>query len=85
MTGIAGYTLVYNSYGLMLVAHDPFVSVEEAVRKESDIHSQSMVVERTFKRLTVADTDAGKELQERIDDLEKLLRAYRTGMIVEND
>ena len=85
VTGIAGYTLVYNSYGLMLVAHDPFVSVEEAVRKESDIHSQSMVVERTFKRLTVADTDAGKELQERIDDLEKLLRAYRTGMIVEKD
>ena len=85
VTGIAGYTLVYNSYGLMLVAHDPFVSVEEVVRKESDIHSQSMVVERTFKRLTVADTDAGKELQERIDDLEKLLRAYRTGMIVEKD
>ena len=41
VTGIAGYTLVYNSYGLMLVAHEPFVSVEEAVVKETDIHSVS--------------------------------------------
>ena len=63
VTGIAGYTLVYNSYGLMLVAHEPFVSVEEAVVKETDIHSVSMVVERTTKRLRVADTDAGKELE----------------------
>ena len=76
VTGIAGYTLVYNSYGLLLVAHDPFVSVEEAVRTESDIHSQSMLVERTFQRLTVADTDAGKEIQERIHDLEELLRSF---------
>lgn len=83
VTGIAGYTLIYNSYGLVLVAHEPFVSVEEAVRKESDIHSQSMVVERTFMRLTVADTDAGSQLKERIQDLEKLLFAYRAGMITE--
>ncbi|RGY00674.1 fructose-1,6-bisphosphatase [Blautia sp. OF03-15BH] len=85
VTGIAGYTLVYNSYGLLLVAHDPFVSVEEAVRTESDIHSQSMLVERTFQRLTVADTDAGKEIQERIHDLEELLHAYRSGEITEKN
>ena len=83
VTGIAGYTLVYNSYGLVLAAHEPFVSVEEAVRSESDIHSESMVVERTFRRLTVADTDAGKEIQERIEELEKLLQAYRAGQIIE--
>ena len=85
VTGIAGYTLVYNSYGLLLVAHDPFVSVEEAVRTESDIHSQTMVVERTFNRLTVADTDAGREIQERIHDLEELLRAYRSGEVTEKN
>ena len=79
VTGIAGYTLVYNSYGLMLVAHEPFVSVEEAVVKETDIHSVSMVVERTTKRLRVADTDAGKELEASIRDLEKLVAAYRAG------
>ncbi len=83
VTGIAGYTLVYNSYGLMLVAHEPFVSVEEAVVKETDIHSVSMVVERTTKRLRVADTDAGKELEASIRDLEKLVAAYRAGEIRE--
>ena len=83
VTGIAGYTLVYNSYGLMLVAHEPFVSVEEAVVKETDIHSVSMVVERTTKRLRVADTDAGKELEASIQDLEKLGAAYRAGEIRE--
>lgn len=83
VTGIAGYTLLYNSYGLLLVAHDPFVSVEEAVRSEKDIHSQNMVVERTYLRRRVADTDAGKELQERIEELEKLLEAYRAGIITE--
>ncbi len=83
VTGIAGYTLIYNSYGLMLVAHDPFVSVEHAVQTESDIHSQSMVVERTFQRLTVADTDGGQEIKERIEELEELLKAYRAGLIIE--
>lgn len=83
VTGIAGYTLVYNSYGLMLVAHEPFVSVEEAVVKETDIHSVSMVVERTTIRLRVADTDAGKELEASIQDLEKLVAAYRAGEIRE--
>ena len=83
VTGIAGYTLVYNSYGLLLVAHEPFVSVEEAVVKETDIHSVSMVVERTTKRLRVADTDAGQEIQERILELEKLVAAYRAGTIRE--
>ena len=83
VTGIAGYNLVYNSYGLMLVAHEPFVSVEEAVVKETDIHSVSMVVERTTKRLRVADTDAGKELEASIQDLEKLVAAYRAGEIRE--
>ncbi|MDO5425240.1 MAG: fructose-1,6-bisphosphatase [Eubacteriales bacterium] len=83
VTGIAGYTLVYNSYGLLLVAHEPFVSVEEAVVKETDIHSVNMVVERTTKRLRVADTDAGKEIQESIFELEKLVAAYRAGTIRE--
>ena len=27
-TGIAGYTLIYNSYGLTLTAHEPFESPE---------------------------------------------------------
>lgn len=82
-TGIAGYTLIYNSYGLMLAAHEPFESVEKAVQDESDIHSHTVVVQYTMNRRMVADTDDGKELRENIADLEKLLDAYREGRIVE--
>ena len=82
-TGIAGYTLVFNSYGLRLVAHEPFESVEAAVVKESDIHSDITVVEQMPIRRSVEHTDAGKELKGQIADLEKLLDAYREGAIVE--
>ena len=83
VTGIAGYTLVYNSHGMRLVAHDPFVSLEEAIVKETDIHSESMVVETAMHRRTVADTDIGKELEETIGELERLVEAYRAGIIIE--
>ncbi len=82
-TGIAGYTLIYNSYGLLLVAHEPFESTEAAIEKESDIHSDMMVVKRVIKRCQVGDTDIGKELKEQVKDLEELLSAYRSGRLVE--
>ena len=82
-TGIAGYTLIYNSYGLILAAHDPFESTEAAIEKERDIHSDSVIVKRTLERKTVGDTDVGKALKERIRDLETLLDAYRSGQIIE--
>ena len=82
-TGIAGYTLIYNSYGLILAAHDPFESTEAAIEKERDIHSDSVIVKRTLERKTVGDTDVGKVLKERIADLEALLDAYRSGQIIE--
>ncbi|MCR4661891.1 MAG: fructose-1,6-bisphosphatase, partial [Clostridia bacterium] len=74
-TGIAGYTLIYNSYGLRLSAHEPFGSRDEAIKKCIDIHSNVIVFETTSKRLTVGDTDAGKELQKKIDDLQALLES----------
>ncbi len=82
-TVIAGYTLIYNSYGLILVAHDPFESAEAAIERESDIHSESIIVKRTVLRMSVGDTDIGKELKERIADLEMLLEAYQSGLIKE--
>lgn len=82
-TGIAGYTLIYNSYGLILAAHDPFESTEAAIEKGSDIHSETIVVKRVEKRKLVGDTDVGKILKENIADLEKLLEAYRTGALAE--
>ena len=82
-TGIAGYTLIYNSYGLILVAHEPFESTEAAIEKESDIHSDSIIVKRVVQRKLVGDTDIGRELKEQIADLEMLLEAYRSGRITE--
>ena len=82
-TGIAGYTLIYNSYGLRIVAHDPFESTEDAVRKENDIHSETVVVQRLYDRVLVGDTDVGRDLREQVKDLERLLAAYRNGELTE--
>ncbi|MBR4754584.1 MAG: fructose-1,6-bisphosphatase [Lachnospiraceae bacterium] len=82
-TGIAGYTLIYNSYGMLLAAHEPFESMKTAVRNESDIYSDTMIVQKVVSRKRVADTDIGKELQEQVRDLKKLLKAYRDGKIPE--
>ncbi len=84
-TGIAGYTLVANSYGMRLVSHEPFESTEAAIRKESDIFSDSIVVETALRRQCVADTDIGVELKESIHQLEELLDAYREGILVEKN
>src|SRR5699024_3864874 len=59
-TGIAGYTLIYNSYGLLLVAQEPFEARERAIEVESDIYSESMIVARVVERRLVGDTDIGR-------------------------
>jgi len=79
--GRAGYTLTYNSYGLILSANEPFDSKQEAIREGKDIKYEVMVNEKETERKRVADTDIGKELQEEIDDLKLLLDAYRQGKI----
>lgn len=84
-TGIAGYTLVYNSYGLTLTAHEPFVSVETAIREEIDIVSKREAVEYMDKRILVGDTDKGKKMRERIADIKELILAYQSGEIAERD
>jgi len=83
-TGIAGYTLVHNSWTLKLVSHEEFESKEVAIKNESDIFSESIEVEKYRVRKRVADTDQGKKIQGQIDDLEMLLLAYREGLIAEN-
>ncbi|MDD6810763.1 MAG: fructose-1,6-bisphosphatase [Lachnospiraceae bacterium] len=82
-TGIAGYTLVANSYGMRLVAHEPFESTESAIINESDIFSDSIILETSTTRQKIADTDIGAELRESIHQLEELLQAYRDGTIIE--
>lgn len=84
-TGIAGYTLISNSYGFVLAAHEPLESMRAAVVNELDIHSSRRVVDRVGARTLVGDTDTGIELKQQIADLEKLLAAYRCGEITERD
>lgn len=82
-TGIAGYTLIYNSYCLRLISHEPFKTTEYAIENDYDIVSTSHIFETVEKRKTVGDTDTGKELNQQIDDLILLLKAYRLGIINE--
>lgn len=79
-TGIAGYTLIFNSYGLVLVAHEKFSSTEDAISQETDLHSSEQIVEKV-ERKRIKDTDIGRKLQDEIDDLNKLLCAYKSGII----
>ena len=80
-TGIAGYTLIYNSQSLKLVQHAPFSTREMAVKYGLDILSETKVLEFEESRRYVRDTDQGAELKEQIDDLYQLLDAYRNGSI----
>ena len=82
-TGIAGYTLVYHSRGFQLVQHEPFTSTRDAVMRGNDIKSTTQIVEMSTHRMLVADTDKGDELRTQINDLKKLLYAYRHGIIKE--
>ena len=78
-TGIAGYTLIYNSHGIQLVEHESFESREQAVLSGSDIHNRTLLQDFSGRRIRIKDTDKGKELLEQINSLEQLLNAYRSG------
>lgn len=84
-TGIAGYTLIFNSHGLKLVKHDPFSSTREAIDHMEDIQSESVVSEFSTHRMRVRDTDKGKVLIAQVEDLKCLLDAYRQGLIKERN
>ena len=80
-TGIAGYSLIQNSYGFILTAHEAFESKAKAVQQELDIHSTQVAREDISIRMLNKDTDQGAEIQEKIDGLKMLLEAYHTGLI----
>src|SRR5699024_432095 len=82
-TGLGGYTLLYNSYGMQLVSHQPFSSREDAIQNETDIVSTRRIVDRQMRRKKVKETDIGQQLMEQITDLHMLLQAYREGEIRE--
>ena len=83
-SGIAGYTLIYNSRHYRIVSHQPFAGKWNAVHKNDDIANESVIFEKMETRMRVSMTDEGAELQTRVDDLMLLLEAYRTGAVTED-
>lgn len=82
-TGIAGYTLVYNSRGLILRTHQPFESVDKAIHEDEDITSKSEYIYTAPQRILVRDTDEGGRKQALIRDLTALVEAYQSGVIAQ--
>ena len=82
-TGIAGYTLVYNSHGMTLRTHQPFESIEKAIHEDEDIESSSERIYTAPRRILIGDTDEGQRKRTEIDDLEALTEAYGNGLIRE--
>ncbi len=82
-TGIAGYTLTYNSRGMILVSHEPFESLHNAIYEEKDSIPNTVYIKESKKRKFVNDTDIGSELRSSIENLHLLLDAYRKGYIKE--
>lgn len=82
-TGIAGYTLIYNSHYMRLAAHEPFSGTKNAIKNNKDILNATIVSEELDHRLKISEVDRGKKLQKEIDHLENLLYAYRNGIISE--
>ena len=81
-TGIAGYTLIYNSRGMRIMSHEPFETTEKAVLENKDIESHSDVFETQSTRVMVMDTDNGNHISDRIYELTLLLHAYREGVLI---
>lgn len=84
VTGIAGYTLIYNSQGMSLVSHGSFKSTEDAIANGADIVGSLETIEKRAERMLVRDTDEGKKLAAEIDDLKELFEMYSEGIIKEH-
>lgn len=83
-SGIAGYTLIFNSRSLRIVSHHPFAGRRDAIYRNYDIANESLVFERMEERMTIGQTDQGMELKARVADLTRLLEAYRSGAVTED-
>lgn len=83
-SGIAGYTLIFNSRQLRIVSHQPFTGKYNALHKNDDIESNSVIFENLENRMLVSQTDKGAELKTKVEDLMLLLKAYRSGAVTEN-
>ena len=83
-SGIAGYTLIFSSRYFRIVSHQPFAGSAAALNRNEDIDNDLMIVDKLEKRMKVAETDEGMELQTQVNDLVRLIEAYRNGAVAEN-
>ena len=83
-SGIAGYTLIFSSRHFRIVSHQPFEGKQLSLQKNHDIQNESLIFEKMNTRMKVSETDEGKELQTRVEELTMLLEAYRSGAVREN-
>lgn len=84
-TGIAGYTLISNSYGLSITEHETFTGINDVIENDFDLHSSKTMTELYINRKRVSDTDNGEKLKNKIKVLSELLDAYKTGVIREKN
>ena len=82
-SGIAGYTLIFDSHNIRIVSHQPFAGRHDAIYHNHDIANDALVFERMGSRMKISETDQGRELQAQINDLLMLLEAYRNGAVTE--
>ncbi len=82
-TGIAGYTLIATSNGLMLASHQAFESVPRAVEEDLDMRPETQIIDSFSARKRVKDTDEGLRILQQKEQLQQLLKAYRSGQINE--
>ena len=83
-TGIAGYTLINNSYGFSITAHEPFTGLSDVIENDFDLHSSRNIIDMNAKRRRVKDTDVGRRISGRIGVLTELLEAYKKGLLREH-
>lgn len=83
-SGIAGYTLIYNSRNLRMISHQPFAGKWKALHQNDDIENDSDIFEKLETRMKLSETDEGKDYLTQVDDLMDLLEAYRSGAVAEN-
>ncbi len=83
-TGIAGYTLISNSHDMILASHTAFTSPKEMIRQGKDVTPHTELIETFPQRVLIAATDTGRQLRGQLEDLQKLVDAYRSGVLVEN-
>ena len=83
-SGIAGYTLIFSSRHYRIISHQPFAGRREVLKHNHDIDNDHDIFEVLEERMKVSQTDEGVQLRSQVDDLTRLIEAYRSGAVAEN-